>query len=263
MTTSSTEAANALVLNIFKNQDINQSFVDIFDFYEANNFPLDLINIPIIDEKRRTSRYFAVMTKEQVSLVDESIKLSDDAYLEAYQLREEKLILVNNSKESAFCQEAAAHLGLPETFSTIAVNTKISKHRYALFALVALGKNRYLEDHYQRLEEMHDVISTILQHILERMKMADIRTSLHVENAELRKRLGFLDDSQIVGIESGLSGVIEQIEQISPHDSPEDRSQVFSQSRHRSYNSLKVYRILALPLTSLNLPGDYATVSSR
>ncbi len=86
--------------------------------------------------------------------------------------------------------------------------------------MVAIGKGRFLEEHYQKLEKMYDVISSITLNILNRIEIAELRESLTIENKELRKRLGYLGASQIIGLETGLAAVSEQIKQVAPLNSP-------------------------------------------
>ncbi len=219
MTTLLKESASALSLRVFNSQDIHQALVEVFKSLQES-FPLDFINIPIMDDRRRVARYRAVVTKDNAVLVDETVKLSKAAYQEAIQFRGEKIALINDSEQSALLKDIAAHLGIPDIFSTIAINKRIDRDRYAVLGLVALGKGRYLDEHYRRLEEIYDVISSITINLLNRIEIDELRESLTIENAELKKRLGYLGDSQIVGMESGLSGTLEQIEQVAPLDSP-------------------------------------------
>ncbi len=219
MTVQTEASVNALTFRVFNDQDINRALTEIYNSLQAS-FPLDFMNIPVLDDKRRVAHYRIIVTKEQVSLVDETVKLSNVAYQEAVKFRGKQIALINNSEESALLRSIASYLGIPGTFSTIAAITKIDAHRYAVLGLVAIGKGRFLEEHYQKLEKMYDVISSITLNILNRIEIAELRESLTIENKELRKRLGYLGVSQIIGLEAGLAAVSEQIKQVAPLNSP-------------------------------------------
>lgn len=219
METDLGERINKLTLCIFNNTDLEKSLREIYDFLQSL-FPIDLINLPLGDNDRGVIRYMAMVTDDRIMLVDETIKLSSRSrqYIDDFAV--EKVVIWNDSRENELMQDVSKHVELQEVTSTLVLTTEIETDKTASCGLVALGHNRYTEDHRLKFLAMYEQLASITRYILSQLEMRCDKKRLIIENWELKNRLDFLRSNQIVGKDSGLKSIFDQVNQVAPLSSP-------------------------------------------
>jgi transcriptional regulator with GAF, ATPase, and Fis domain len=165
-------------------------------------------------------RYLAMITETQTMPVDETVKLSVDGYREAEKVIKNKTLRWNHVTENDLGLEIVTHFDITGPLSTMGLIKELDSSRYAVLGLVVNMRDGYSDQHYEFLKLLYDPLAGVTYHVLTQLEMANLKERLIVENQELKKRLGYFSDSGIIGIDTGLRYVIDQVEQVAPLDSP-------------------------------------------
>jgi transcriptional regulator with GAF, ATPase, and Fis domain len=213
------ERINDITLRIFNSTDLEKSLREIFDFLQKS-FPVDLINLPICDPNKGVLRYMAIVTDDRTLLIDETIKLSDRGRKYINDLALAEVIIWNDSRENKLMQEVSAHMDVQDVTSTMALTTEMGRDKTGAIGLVAWGHNRYTEVHRREFTAMFEPLAAVVRHILSQLEIRSLNELLVIENKDLKKRLGYLSGSRIVGENSGLRSAMDQVDQVAPLDSP-------------------------------------------
>jgi transcriptional regulator with GAF, ATPase, and Fis domain len=198
--------------------DSHDHLTPFHDLYQAlkNFFPLDMINIPAIDPQSENLRYMVLVTDDGTMLVDETVKLSMGARRMAMEAIAKKIIVWNDSSRNDLMQEVAAHMEVREATSTLVLTIPIGSARHGAFGLVAMGAQRYKDHHRKALESISEPLSGLISHTLSQLEIKKLKESLLTQNIELRRRMGFMSATQIIGRTTGLKAVLDQVSQVAP-----------------------------------------------
>ena len=213
------ESVSNQCLRIIHSTDLETTFRGLFAVLKKY-FLLEWINLAVYDSSRQTLRYLAMITDVQTMLLDETVKLSKDGHAEAETVIRDKTLRWNDVTKSSLGMDILKHLEITAPLSTIALIKELDYSRYAVIGLVASGRDRYNDQRYEFLKMIYDPLVGVTHHILTQLEMANLKDRMIVENQELKRRLGYLSDSGIVGVDTGLRDVMVQIKQVAPLNSP-------------------------------------------
>ncbi|MEW6264696.1 MAG: sigma-54 dependent transcriptional regulator [Thermodesulfobacteriota bacterium] len=213
------EIVRQLTLSVFSSPGPESSLSEIFRFLKRF-FPLDLLNLPIMQSGRGVMRYRALVTDEDVMLIDETVRLSEAAKIEIEKVFAEKVAVINEVHQNLATREVAAHFSVEDSMSTLVIAVELEPALYGAFGLVAMGRNRYQEKHRRLLERLFEPLAGVIRHLRSQLEYVRANELLTLENLELRKRLGYLGGLRVIGAETGLREVMAQVEQIARLESP-------------------------------------------
>ena len=213
------KSINAECLRITQSMDPEMSIQELYRALQEY-FPLVWINLAVYDASRQTLRYLAMITESQIMLVDETVKLSKGGHAEVAKRIRDKTLRWNDVAGNILGRDILKYLEITGPISTIALIKEMDFSRYAVIGLVAKGRDRYSDQHYDLLKALYDPLSGITSHILTKIEMSTLAARLTTENQELKRRLGYLSDRGIVGLDTGLRETITQVKQVAPMDSP-------------------------------------------
>ena len=206
-------------LRIVKTTDLKTSFRILYEGFRKH-FPLDWVNLAVVDSSHRMLRYLAIITEFQTIPVDETVKLTIDGYTEAEKVISNKTLRWNEVTENALGRAIVEHFALTGPLSSIGLINELDSSRYAVLGLVTKGRERYDDSHYESLKRLYGPLAEVTHHVITQLEMMSLKERLIVENQELKRRLGYLAEGEIVGIDTGLRDVFRQVEQVAPLDSP-------------------------------------------
>jgi len=213
------ETVNNQCFRIIHSTDLETSFRELYAVLQKY-FPLEWINLAVYDSSRQTLRYLAMITNAQTMPIDETVKLSKDGNAEAKKVIRNKTLRWNDVIKNNLGIDILKHLEITGPLSTIGLIKALNSSRYAVIGLVARGRDGYSDQHYGLLKILYDPLAGVTYHILTQLDMANMTERLIIENQELKRRLGDLSESGIVGFDTGLRDVITQVKQVAPLDSP-------------------------------------------
>jgi transcriptional regulator with GAF, ATPase, and Fis domain len=205
-----------LTRDIFKSQDPEKILKDIFVFL-GRYIPLDYLNLPILDIKEGTLRYRAGVSDEEVTFIDETIRLSDTAKKEARFFSSKKIYYLEDFFKSNMTKEVATHFGIENPGATITLFVETGPSLYVVFGLVTWDKNRYTPIHVHMIEELYDTLASAARHILSMMEIASLKERLIMETHVIRERLL---GQRIIGGNAGLKEVMSLVKQCAPLNVP-------------------------------------------
>lgn len=212
---------------LFSSLTIEKTLFSTFNYFKGF-FPLDLAHMFIYDISQDTFRYLALATEKRGILIDEQIKMSQRAKKE---IREHALGSVRTYTKSGsdMIQEIFSHfkrntskplLEDHEEFSALGIVLDIGMPLAGGFAMVARGKDRYNDEHRQRLKRLDGALTGAVLNLVNHRNIVCENERLSLEKDELRKRLGHVKNHQIIGAETGLRDVLELVRYVAPTDSP-------------------------------------------
>lgn len=213
------EMIEGLLFSMHRTPDVKDSLKECYGFFKKF-VPLDLISLNIYNLGQDALRLMAVVTDEEVMLINELIPLSADS-ARFTEKEPVKKIRLSTADEARITRDIAAHFGIfHEKRCSLNLTAEISPFQYFTLGLSARGENRYHENHADMMRAFYEPLSTIARDLCLRIKEASLKERLTAENQELRRKLGFLGDPLFLDRESGLKEVIKQVEQVAPVDSP-------------------------------------------
>ena len=200
-------------------RDIENGFLD-FHKYLQDHFPMDFSILSLYDFTSGDLTYKVASSSRRAVIIDETVKLSGKAKLEAKSKIAEKITVTNRPKESALASQASAHLGVENLSSSLDLVTCVAPRRYGHFGMLVKGEDRYGSQHVERAEKIYEAVGNAIHQFLDKIELAQLKEQITIENKELRKRLGYASETPIIGSDSALKDIIEQANAVALTDSP-------------------------------------------
>lgn len=183
-------------------------------------FPIDTMHIPVLDSKNRTLTYKVFIINRKVMLLNEVIPLSEKAMNIADMVKKQKFVYINNSNHIPPVKEIANHFKVKASVSLLALVFPIEGGFHSGLTLAAYGENRYRQEHVELLNSLLEPLSAIAGNVLSNIGK-ETRTGKKLSNImELRNLLEHQRIDLSLNSQSGLKGILNQIEQVGPLDSP-------------------------------------------
>ncbi len=187
----------------------------IYRFFKKR-MPVDLLPLSIFDAQHGTLHYKAFVTDDGLVQADEKIKLSSQAREAARRYLAAKVTLIPDTSRNPLSLDVIGHMALPARASTTFTLVPLDDHRYGALGLIAWGEFSQTEAHRQMVESLYVPLSGTISQILAHLEISNQRERLALENKEIRKRLAY----RIIGADSGLRDVMEQVDRIASLNIP-------------------------------------------
>ena len=213
------KSINEQCLRITHSMDPETSIQELYGVLQAY-LPLIWINLAIYDSSRQTLRYLAMITEAQTMIVDEPVKISQAGLADVEKTIRDKTLRWNDVARYDLGKDILKYLEIDRPIATLALAKKMDSLRYAVIGMVANGRDRYNDQHFELLKALYHPLAEVSSHILTQLEMSKRAERLTIENRELKKRLGYLSDQGFVGFDTGLREVITKVKQVAPLDSP-------------------------------------------
>ena len=202
-------------LQVIGCSDPEQALIAIYQFLK-NHFPMNLLNVLIHDTQRGIFHYRIAVTDERVMLVDEKVKLSAEGRNTALHTLNMAVQNIPNTKQNSTTSDVAHYFSVKENGSSLSLTKRIDGSHFLLIGLFAWGVGLYNETHVQLMNGLFHSLTSVMQNIQWQLEVHSEKKRLITENRYLRKRIGY----RIVGEETGLQEVMDQIKHVAPLDIP-------------------------------------------
>lgn len=218
-----------VTLRLYRSLRIEESLFQVLCYLESF-FPIENLHVSVFDSASGVIRYLASATHNGGLLIDERVRLSEDAIAEANMLIPGKVLILNNPLETHLIREVIqARMTTPDNqiiydpgtdFSAMTLALDIGSPLMGMCVMVAHGKNRYDRNLQQKFKALARPINSAILNLLHHREILDRNERLEQDNQGLRHRLGYLDAIQIIGAEDGLRDVMTRAAQVARTDTP-------------------------------------------
>ncbi len=107
-----------------------------------------------------------------------------------------------------------------QPMSFIMMALELDMQKLGLFTMYTHGKFKYSDYHSHLISLLHDPLSIAMKNTLMHQEVLKLKNMLDDDNRFLRKQIRNFSGDQIVGIHQGLKGVMKNVIQVAPLDSP-------------------------------------------
>jgi transcriptional regulator with GAF, ATPase, and Fis domain len=212
---------------LYSDLNIENALFSAFN-YLKKYFPLDLTHMFIYDMSRDALRYLALATEKRGVLIDETIRISSRAK-EEFQGYTAGGVYTYSKSGSVLIQEIFGHFQRntrrplirdDEEFSSLGIVLDIGMYLVGGYSMVALGENRYGEEHKRKLKLLGGVLTGSVLNLLHHREIVSQNERLTREKDLLRKRLGHGNVHEIIGADSGMRDVTALVRHVAGTPSP-------------------------------------------
>ena len=127
--------------------------------------------------------------------------------------------IVNSPEHDAVSRTVFQQTGKAD-ISLLVMRLVIEETRLGALTIIAEDINCFNETHARLLGLLRRPFDVAVSNALRYMETVKLKDQLDAENKELSRELHHLSGDEIIGAESGLSGVMEMVGQVAPLDSP-------------------------------------------
>ena len=208
---------NQATLRICSSLDIGEVAQECLDYLKGY-IPLDGVVVSYFDEK---SRSFVIMAvKSEIPLNEEvtNIPMPPEAP-ELLSRVKTSVRIFNDTEESLIPFIILRTLGLIEK-SSLLLFTRFKGQRLGQIDFFVRGRNRYTEEHAHLIELLEKPFSIAMANSLQYHDIVNIKDLFSQDIRRLRRELNQSADTEIIGANGGLSGVMEAVSQVAPLNTP-------------------------------------------
>jgi transcriptional regulator with GAF, ATPase, and Fis domain len=180
----------------------------------ADYLPADEITLNIYDPSLGGLRYVARADSAGGEKLERSIKLPNDLIraIESGQ-RLKDCLIINQPDADPMGRIIGSEFGLSDT-SFIALRLFIESQRLGVMDVFAKGKNRFTEKHARLVRLLREPFAIAMANALKHQQVVQLKEQLLSDNRYLNRELIALSGDEVVGAQSGLKGVMENVEQV-------------------------------------------------
>lgn len=193
-----------------KTSDLQSGLIDFHKSLQTL-FPLNYSLLSLYDAQKGTLSYKVFISEDRMMLIDETVRLSGAAQQDAMHMFQSKVSLHDGHRRNALHKETQQHFSGHGAYSGIDFTTRLGTDLYGHFGLIAAGTDRYGESHADCGRQLYETIADAIHHFLDKIELAQLKERIVFENEELRKRLGYLAKASIIGADSTLKEVMQQV----------------------------------------------------
>jgi len=204
---------------VTQDYDSRQIIVGLYKLL-SDFLPIDTMSIPVINPVSGLWNYKAFVLNKKAIFLDETIKLSDEGKKAVEEIKNNTILIINNSSENIISREVVNYFGIKDLISTLSIFVKSGKSRFVALLFAAYGTNRYKTEHIDLLTPLTDSLAKILHRLLFKMQEINEKKRLISENPEISTVLKYHRIDLVLNSQAGLRDVMGQIEHVAPLDSP-------------------------------------------
>ncbi|MCG8686392.1 MAG: sigma 54-interacting transcriptional regulator, partial [Desulfobacterales bacterium] len=204
-----------LTHQIITSPDLEQSLFKTYTVLKKW-FHVAYMHLHIYDQFAGILTFKAVVTDEGVLFLDERLRLSSQGRKSAETMVETPVKFWKASTKDPVVVEVRKYFEYERVGPSLRVMTRIDDHRYGGIGIESFYQDAYGPKEYELMENLFEVISGAIRHIIPRMDIERQNSKLTTELEVLRKKL----IPQIIGEHSGLKEVMSQVDQVAGLGSP-------------------------------------------
>ena len=127
--------------------------------------------------------------------------------------------IVNHLAEISERQRLLLSSIVPENTCYIRMTLSLGTNCLGNIFISAEGNNRFTEDHARLIRLLYEPFTMAMGNILRHLEIQEAKSKLEEENSFLKQEMEASTEAHIIGADSGLTYVMEQVRQVSPLDS--------------------------------------------
>lgn len=182
--------------------------------FVADYLPADEISLNIYDPSLGGLRYVARADSAGGEKLERSIQLPTDLIraIESGQ-RLKDCQIINQPEEDPMGRIIGREFGLSDT-SFIALRLFIERQRLGVMDVFARGKDRFTEQHAHLVRLLREPFAIAMANALKHQQVVQLKEQLLSDNRYLNRELIAISGDEVVGAQSGLKGVMENVGQV-------------------------------------------------
>ena len=208
---------NQATLRICSSLDIGEVAQECLDYLKGY-IPLEGVVVSYFDEKRRSFVIMAVRSEIPLNERVKSIPMPPEAPRLLGRVKNSVRIF-NDTEEYLIPFAIWRTLGLVEK-SSVVLFTRFKGQRLGQIDFFVRGRNRYTEEHAHLIELLEKPFSIAMANSLQYHDIVNIKDLFSQDIRRLRRELNQSADTEIIGANGGLSGVMEAVSQVAPLNTP-------------------------------------------
>lgn len=213
------ESFENLLIRFNSQPNVKESLKEFYWFLKTH-FSFDFLGLLVFIPGQAALRSKAFINEQDALLIDEAFPLSSQGQKQVEKTIEEKIIFFD-AHQTVVIKDFVSYMGITtyDKICSLAMVTEIGPSQYGAVGLVSLGEGKNLQKQADILKGFYNPLSSLVRQLFSQIEMTSLKEQLTLENQQLLKRLGFLRKGQIIGSESGLKAVMNQLERVAPLDS--------------------------------------------
>ena len=207
---------NECLAAIYRSKDLQMSIRILYSFFQ-NYFPLHFMTMIVYSVEQNALRYRMHSTDDNIILVDELIRLSEDARKEALYLinSDIRTLYIPNGLKHILVREYDEQVGINQPASVICRGVETDINQYTMLCIAVWEEDRYNSQNVNLVNHLSQQIDNAIRHVYSQMVIAQLRERLASENRQAKKKVLNTADGA-----TGLKDVLSRIDQVAKLDTP-------------------------------------------
>jgi transcriptional regulator with GAF, ATPase, and Fis domain len=180
----------------------------------ANYVPADEIYLNVFEPELGELRYIARAGHAGGEKLEKTIKIPNELLqpIESGQRLKDYLI-INQPEKDPMGRIIEKEFGFRGT-SFVALRLIIEGHRLGVMDVLAHGKYKFTEDHARLIRLLREPFAIAMANALKHQQVVQLKEQLLSDNRYLNRELIARSGDEVIGGQSGLNGVMENVEQV-------------------------------------------------
>ena len=204
-------------LRICGSLDMETMLTDCYE-YIRKYIPANGMCLSIINRASETIEFVAQTVNDDYLKIEQHVKLSPEAiaFIKKYENIDDNPFKLGNDPEiHPVGRLAWEALGKPD-ISYMISELEIAGEEIGFVSLIAEGSNRFSQRHLELLDLLQRPFAIAMANGIKHQELSDIKDILADDNQYLNHQLHHTVGDEIIGRDSGLSDVVEMVQQVAP-----------------------------------------------
>lgn len=132
----------------------------------------------------------------------------------------EDIRIINRPCEDIHIRNSTQAMGVDDDFSLIIMRLDVQGRRVGILGVSVNGMDKFTPEHVELLRLLREPFAIAMANAVKHQEVVRLKDLLDDDNRFLQTQIRELSGSDIVGMDFGLRGVMTQIRQVAPLDSP-------------------------------------------
>jgi transcriptional regulator with GAF, ATPase, and Fis domain len=235
-------AVNRIVVEVHKENDMNVDYNEFFrqatiricgsleietglarcfDYLKAF-LPIAGMHLILYEQDQGVVRVVASLASEGLQPLKPTISFTEQSknQLTKRWLSVKEIEVINQPVTDPELRHGYQQIGWSLDVSIIVMRLELEGHRVGVLAVTAQGVNQYTADHAHLLLLLHEPFAIAMANALQHQEVLRLQEMLVEDNRDLRRQLFHSSGTDLIGADFGLRGVMEQVRQVAPLDTP-------------------------------------------
>ena len=203
-------------LRICGSLDIDTMLADAYA-YIRQHIPADGIGLSLFDRDQGILNLVSWVKEPDLQTPPKTLSLTREAidHVKQYEFSDDPIGLINQPESHPVVKLAWQAMGKP-VVSYLVSRLDVEGQNIGLVTLVAKGRNRYTQQHLERIDLLQGPFAISMANGLSHRELLRLKEILADDNRFLSQQLQDKVGGEIIGAHSGLKHVMEMVRQVAP-----------------------------------------------